>query len=44
MPEVIGVSQRILAMANGRLVGEFSDTEMTEENLITAVSVLPKAS
>jgi len=44
MPEVIGVSHRILAMANGELVGEFSGKEMTEENLITAVSVLPRAS
>ena len=44
MPEVIGVSHRILTMANGRLVGEFSGDEMTEENLITAVSVLPRAS
>ncbi|WP_320826577.1 sugar ABC transporter ATP-binding protein [Reinekea sp.] len=44
MPEVIGVSHRILAMASGRLVGEFSGVEMTEQNLITAVSVLPKAS
>jgi ABC-type sugar transport system ATPase subunit len=44
MPEVIGVSHRILTMASGRLVGEFSGAEMTEQNLITAVSVLPKAS
>ena len=38
MPEVLGVSHRILAMADGRLVGEFSGDEMTEKNLIEAVS------
>lgn len=41
MPEVIGVSNRILAMANGRLVGEFTGADMTEENLINAVSEVP---
>lgn len=44
MPEVIGVSHRILAMASGELVGEFSGEDMTEENLITAVSIISKAS
>jgi ABC-type sugar transport system ATPase subunit len=44
MPEVIGVSHRILAMANGKLVGEFSGDEMTEERLINAVSGLSEAS
>lgn len=38
MPEVLGVSHRILTMADGRLVGEFSGDEMTEKNLIEAVS------
>jgi ABC-type sugar transport system ATPase subunit len=43
MPEVLGVSHRVLAMAEGRLVGEFTGDEMTEENLIDAVShhILP---
>jgi ribose transport system ATP-binding protein len=44
MPEVIGVSHRILTMANGHLVGEFSGDDMTEENLITSVSLMPAAS
>jgi ribose transport system ATP-binding protein len=44
MPEVIGVSHRILVMANGKLVGEFSGDEMTEERLINAVSGLSEAS
>ncbi|PIV73315.1 MAG: D-xylose ABC transporter ATP-binding protein [Rhodobacteraceae bacterium CG17_big_fil_post_rev_8_21_14_2_50_65_11] len=38
MPEVLGVSHRVLAMAEGRLVGEFEGAAMTEENLIDAVS------
>jgi ribose transport system ATP-binding protein len=38
MPEVLGVSHRVLAMAEGRLVGEFEGDAMTEENLIDAVS------
>lgn len=38
MPEVLGVSHRILTMAGGRMVGEFSGDEMTEQNLINAVS------
>lgn len=41
MPEVIGVSNRILTMANGRLVGEFTGDDMTEESLINAVSEVP---
>ena len=38
MPEVLGVSHRILTMADGRLTGEFSGAAMTEENLIRAVA------
>ncbi|MGH1477516.1 MAG: sugar ABC transporter ATP-binding protein [Geminicoccales bacterium] len=38
MPEVLGVSHRVLAMAEGRLVGEFTGDDLTEENLILAVS------
>lgn len=38
MPEVLGVSHRILTMADGRLTGEFSAGAMTEENLIRAVA------
>jgi ribose transport system ATP-binding protein len=38
MPEVLGVSHRVLAMAEGLLVAEFQGSEMTEENLIDAVS------
>lgn len=38
MPEVLGVSHRILTMADGRLTGEFAGSAMTEQNLIRAVS------
>lgn len=38
MPEVLGVSHRVLAMAEGQIVGEFTGDDLTEQNLITAVS------
>lgn len=38
MPEVLGVSHRILAMSEGSVVAEFSGDDLTEENLIDAVS------
>lgn len=38
MPEVLGISHRVIAMAEGRMVAEYSNKEMTEQNLINAVS------
>lgn len=38
MPEVLGVSHRILAMSEGRIVAAFEGDALTEENLIDAVS------
>lgn len=38
MPEVLGVSHRILTMSEGEIVGSFEGDAMTEENLIDAVS------
>lgn len=38
MPEVLGVSNRIITLSEGRIVGEFAGDEMTEENLIQSVS------
>ncbi len=35
MPELLGMSDRILVMREGRLVGEFSNAEATEEKLLT---------
>ncbi|WP_377513052.1 sugar ABC transporter ATP-binding protein [Octadecabacter sp. R77987] len=38
MPEVLGVSHRVLTMSEGAVVAEFEGDAMTEENLIDAVS------
>ena len=35
LPEVIGMSDRILVMSRGRLAGELSRTEATEERILT---------
>ncbi len=40
MPEIIGVSHRIVTMYSGRVTGEFRGDEITENNLIVAVSGL----
>jgi D-xylose transport system ATP-binding protein len=38
LPEVIGMSDRILVMAGGRLVGEFEQGEATEEKIMACVT------
>lgn len=38
MPEVLGVSHRVIAMSEGSVVAEFEGDDMTEQNLIDAVS------
>jgi len=38
MPEIMGVSDRIIAMREGRVTGTFADDEITEENLINAIA------
>jgi ribose transport system ATP-binding protein len=38
MPEVLGVSHRILTMTEGRISGSFTGDRMTEQALIDAVS------
>lgn len=38
MPEVLGVSHRVLTMSEGAVVAEFEGDALTEENLIDAVS------
>ncbi len=40
MPEVLHVSDRIVAMYNGRVMREFTSDEVTEDNLIQAISGL----
>jgi ribose transport system ATP-binding protein len=36
MPELLGVSDRILVMSNGRITGEFTRTEATQEAILAA--------
>jgi ribose transport system ATP-binding protein len=38
MPEVLGVSDRILALFDGKINGEFTDREVTEDKLVKAIS------
>jgi ribose transport system ATP-binding protein len=38
MPEVLRVSDRVIAMFHGRIMREFSATEVTEDNLVQAIS------
>lgn len=38
LPEVLGISDRILVMREGRLVGEFSREEASEENIIACAT------
>lgn len=38
MPEIMGICDRIIAMREGRISGEFTGDQITEENLITAIA------
>lgn len=38
MPEIMGVSDRIITMAEGHITGEFTGKEITEKNLMHAIS------
>lgn len=38
LPEILGMCDRILVMREGRLVGEFSSEEATEENVLACAS------
>jgi ribose transport system ATP-binding protein len=38
LPEILGMSDRVLVMRGGRLVGEFSKKEATEERLLAAAA------
>jgi len=38
MPEIMGVSDRIITMRAGRITGEFTEDEITESNLINAIA------
>ena len=34
MPELLGVSNRVMVMCNGKITGEVSGDEMTQENVM----------
>jgi ABC-type sugar transport system ATPase subunit len=36
LPEILGMSDRVLVMCEGRLTGEFSREEATQEKIMTA--------
>ena len=38
MPEIIGLSQRVLAMYHGRITAEFVGPDVTEGNLVAAIT------
>jgi rhamnose transport system ATP-binding protein len=37
LPEVLGMSDRVLVMREGRLVAEFTREEATQERVVTAM-------
>lgn len=39
MPEIIGICNRVIAVRNGRITGDFSGNEITEENLISSIQI-----
>ncbi len=38
MPEIIGMSDRVIVLCQGRITGEFSRTEATQEQIMTAAT------
>ena len=42
LPELIGVCDRVLVVREGRISGELSGKDMTEENIMYLASVLDK--
>jgi len=43
MPEVLGMADRILVMHEGRITGEFSQAEATQEKIMYAASGMAEA-
>jgi rhamnose transport system ATP-binding protein len=43
LPEILGMSDRVLVMREGRLVGEFSRADATQEGIIGAAAGVPAA-
>ena len=38
MPELLGLSDRIMVLANGRISGEFTREDATQETIMTAAA------
>ena len=38
MPEIIGMSDRVVVLCQGRVTGEFTRAEMTQENIMTCAT------
>jgi ribose transport system ATP-binding protein len=38
MPEVIGVSDRVIALYDGRITAEFDGATLTEDQLVQAIT------
>ena len=38
MPEVLGMSDRILVMCDGRITGEFNASEATQDKILTSAT------
>ena len=36
MPELVSISDRVIVISNGKITGEFSKDEISEENIMTA--------
>jgi inositol transport system ATP-binding protein len=43
MPEILGMSDRVLVMAGGRLTGEFSRADVTQEKVLEAATLVAPA-
>jgi len=39
LPEILGMSDRILVMCEGRVTGHFTRAEATQENIMTAATM-----
>ena len=43
MPEILGMSDRVLVMAGGRITAEFSRDEVTQEKVLAAATIIAPA-
>jgi rhamnose transport system ATP-binding protein len=43
LPEILGMSDRVLVMREGRITGEFSRAEATQEKLMASATAVAEA-